>query len=302
MAANIGGMGTPIGTPPNAIALGALNQAGYSIGFLGWMAMVVPLMLVILAFAWFLLVRFYPCSTDCLVLRMEGEFDRSQPAIVFYVTFVLTVLLWLTEAIHGMTSSMVGFFPVVVLLSTRVFSKKDLQAIPWHVLWLVAGGIALGKGVSTTGLDRWLIGLVGFETLHPMMLLAVLAFVAMTVGSFISHSATANLLIPIGMSLALSGTVDLGPMQTAVSIAIGSSLAMALPISTPPECHRFQHGSGEDTRHGADWHSGGSLRLGPVCFRRKPNLDRIGLGQAMSPARQPSDLSGERRNHKLESE
>jgi sodium-dependent dicarboxylate transporter 2/3/5 len=242
IAANIGGMGTPIGTPPNAIALGALNQAGYSIGFLKWMAMVVPLMLVILAFAWLLLVRLYPCSTDSLVLKIEGQFDRSRPAIIFYFTFVLTVFLWFTEAIHGMTSSVVGFFPVVVLLSTRVFSKKDLQAIPWHVLWLVAGGISLGKGVGATGLDRWLIGLVGWETLNPMMLLAVLAFMAMTVGSFISHSATANLLIPIGMSLALSGTVDLGPAQTAVSIAIGSSLAMALPISTPPNAIAFSTG------------------------------------------------------------
>ena len=72
----------------------------------------------------------------------------------------MTILLWMTEPLHGISSSIVGFLPVVVLLSTRVFSTRDLQSIQWHVLWLVAGGIALGVGVSASGLDRWLVGLV----------------------------------------------------------------------------------------------------------------------------------------------
>ena len=234
VAANVGGIGTPIGTPPNAIALGALIKEGISIGFLQWMTMTVPFMVVILLFAWGLLNLLYPSSQKTIELRIDSKFDTSRSAKIFYVTAAATILLWLTEKLHGMSSSVVGFMPVVVLLSTRVFSAKDLQSIQWHVLWLVAGGIALGTGVGASGLDTWLVGLVSWEHVPSGMLIGLLALAALVLATFISHSATANLLVPIGISLAMSPAVSLNPCLAGVFIALGASLAMAMPVSTPP--------------------------------------------------------------------
>ena len=242
IAANIGGIGTPVGTPPNAIALGAMNQAGISLSFLQWMAMTIPCMLLTLLFAWVLLNRMFPCSRDRMEINIDSTFDTSRDAWIFYTVFVATILLWLTEPLHGVRSSIVGFVPVTVLLCTRVFSAQDLQQIQWHVLWLVGGGIALGTGVSSSGLDTWLIGLIRWETLGAGVLTTVMCLVALVMGCVISHSATANLLVPIGMSLATSGAVALSPMMAGVYIAIGASLAMALPISTPPNAIAYSTG------------------------------------------------------------
>lgn len=243
IGANIGGLGTPIGTPPNAIVLGALNQIGFGFGFVEWMAMLIPFVILILLFAWILLVRLYPAESMEVRIDIEGEFDSSPSARLFYITFAGTVILWLTETLHGMNSSIVGFLPVVILLAFRVFDHKDLQSIPWHVLWLVAGGIALGRGMGDTGLDKWFVGLLDWSRFGPTALLGILSMGALLLGTIISHSATANLLVPIGISLAASGAVDAAPAQLGVAIAVGCSLAMALPISTPPNAIAYATGS-----------------------------------------------------------
>jgi sodium-dependent dicarboxylate transporter 2/3/5 len=243
VAANIGGIGTPVGTPPNAIALGSLTDAGVSISFVQWMVMAVPVMVVLLVGAWWVLTRLFPAQQQSLKLTIDATFDTSRPAKVFYATFALTVALWMTEPLHGISSSIVGFLPVVILLSTRVFSARDLQSIQWHVLWLVAGGIALGIGVNASGLDGWLVGLVAWESIGEALLILTLALVALLLSTFISNSAAANLLIPIGLSLALSDSVSVNPALAAFFIAIGASLAMALPVSTPPNAIAFSTGA-----------------------------------------------------------
>lgn len=243
VAANIGGMGTPIGTPPNAIALGALAKAGIQIGFMKWVMMVFPFMVIILFFAWILLARMFPCSKKEINLTIRETFDTSWPAKIFYFTFALTILLWFTEELHGISSNIVGFVPVVILLSTRVFTVKDFQSVEWHVLWLVAGGIALGTGIGATKMDTWFIGLFSWDKMGPTMLIAMLCLASLFVGTFISHSATANLLVPIGMSLAMSDAVSISPVMAAIFIALGSSIAMALPISTPPNAIAMSTGT-----------------------------------------------------------
>ncbi len=234
VAANIGGIGTPIGTPPNAIALGALSQTGTTIDFLKWMIMTLPFVTVILLFSWIILLTMFRTEQTSIRFSIDSKFVMSRSAKVFYCTAGGTILLWFTSSLHGISSNVIGFFPVVVLLSTKVFTSKDLQAIQWHVLWLLAGGIALGVGVGATGLDAWMVSLVSWENLSPALIVAVLALAALTMGTFISHSATANLLVPLGITLAMSPAVQVSPVAAVVFIAIGSSLAMALPVSTPP--------------------------------------------------------------------
>lgn len=242
IAANIGGIGTPVGTPPNAIAIGQLAAAGVSISFGKWMLMAVPGAVALLLLAWWMLRRLFRSETTSIAINIEAEFDQSRSARIFYAVFALTVVLWLTESFHGLSSSIVGFLPVVVLLATQVFKEKDIQNVQWHVLWLVAGGIALGKGVADSGLDEWLIDLVSWESIGPAIIAAAFAVVALVLSTVISNSASANLLVPIGISLTSSGVVDLDPLIVGFVIAIGASLAMALPISTPPNAIAYSSG------------------------------------------------------------
>jgi sodium-dependent dicarboxylate transporter 2/3/5 len=243
IAANVGGIGTPVGTPPNAIAIGALRDAGIQVSFVQWMAMAVPFMLVVLVAAWLLLASRFASQTTTLTLRIDARFDRSRPATIFYATAATTIVLWLTEPLHGLPSSIVGLVPVVVLLATRVFSVEDMRNLQWHVLWLVAGGIALGTGVAQTGLDVWLVGLISWEAVPAALLLALLALVALTMSTIISNSATANLLIPIGLTLAVSPAIAFSPILAGAIIALGCSLAMALPVSTPPNAIAYATGT-----------------------------------------------------------
>jgi solute carrier family 13 (sodium-dependent dicarboxylate transporter), member 2/3/5 len=242
VAANVGGIGTPVGTPPNAIALSALTAAGERITFVGWMALAVPFALVVLVLAWLVLLRLFPSSGGEVVLSTETRFDRSRPAMIFTVVATATVVLWLTEPIHGIAANVVAFLPIAALLATGVFTAEDLQGLQWHVLWLVAGGIALGAGVAATGLDDWLVGLVTWEALPLAVLIGALVALALGLSTIISNSATANLLVPVGMTLASSGAVDLSPLLAGVLIAAGCSLAMALPISTPPNAIAYATG------------------------------------------------------------
>lgn len=241
-AANIGGIGTPVGTPPNAIAIGQLAQAGISVSFGKWMLMALPIVAILLLIAWWLLRRMFPSDTASITIKIEGEFERSRNAYIFYGVFILTVLLWMTESFHGVTSSIIGFVPVVALLATGVLKDKDIQNVQWHVLWLVAGGIALGKGVVDSGLDDWVIGLVSWESFGPTIIAAVFAGTALALSTVMSNSASANLLVPLGISLTMSGTVDLDPLIIGFMIAIGASLAMALPISTPTNAVAYSSG------------------------------------------------------------
>ena len=154
VAANVGGMGTPVGTPPNAIALGALENAGVTVTFLQWMLAAVPLMLVLLALSWAFIAWRYIPSDATFNIDTSARFEKSRNAIIFYSVAGATILLWMTESLHHISANVVGFLPVVVLLMTKVMSGDDLRALDWPVLWLVAGGIALGSGVSATGLDK----------------------------------------------------------------------------------------------------------------------------------------------------
>ncbi|MDY4491688.1 DASS family sodium-coupled anion symporter [Schaalia hyovaginalis] len=241
VAANVGGMGTPVGTPPNAIALGALQTAGISVTFLEWMLAAVPLMLVVLAVSWlFISWRYVPRDAK-FEIDTSAKFDTSRNAKIFYVVAILTILLWMTESLHGISSNIVGFLPVVALMVTKVMGGDDLRALDWPVLWLVAGGIALGSGVGSTGLDAWLLGSIRWETIPTVLLILTLALVGWVTSNVISHSASANLLVPMGMGLAM--TISTPAAQIAIVLALGCSLGMCLPISTPPNAIAYSTGT-----------------------------------------------------------
>jgi sodium-dependent dicarboxylate transporter 2/3/5 len=195
-----------------------------------------------------MLIRLFPTKAGAITIEITSDYDRSPQAIIYYATAAITILLWFTEPLHGISSAIVGFFPVVVMLATRLISEKEFHSMQWSVLWLVAGGIALGAGVGQTGLDKWLIGLVNWEGMAPGMIAGALCVTALVFSTVISNSATANLVVPIGISLATSPAVAISPVASAIFIAIGASLAMALPISTPPNAIAYSTGQVQ-TKH-----------------------------------------------------
>lgn len=241
-AANIGGIGTPVGTPPNAIAIGQLAGAGIDVSFGKWMVMALPMATVLIFIAWWLIQRMFHSTTKKITLEIEGDFERSREAHIFYGVFIVTVLAWMTESFHGVTSSVIGFIPVVALLATGVFKEKDIQSLQWPILWLIAGGIALGKGIVDSGLDDWVIGLVSWESFGATAITAVFAVAALVLSTVMSNSASANLLVPLGISLTMSSAIDLDPLVVGFMIAIAASLAMALPISTPTNAVAYSSG------------------------------------------------------------
>ena len=212
VAANLGGIGTPIGTPPNATAVRFLS----------------------------------PFKTEKLVLEIpENKKEKSWKSTVVWITFIGTILLWMTESITKINSNIVALIPLGVLTACGIFTKEDIKEINWSVLWLVAGGFALGTCLQGTGLAKVLINAIPFGSMSVVLVLVVAGLVCYFLSNFISNSATAALLIPILIVVA-EGMADPAAANNAQFLALGgskamivfiamcASIAMLFPISTPP--------------------------------------------------------------------
>ena len=246
VAANLGGIGTPIGTPPNATAVRFLSEAGAEISFMDWMVHMIPYVIVMILVAWVLLQIFFPFKTEKLVLEIpENKKEKSWKSTVVWITFIGTILLWMTESITKINSNIVALIPLGVLTACGIFTKEDIKEINWSVLWLVAGGFALGTCLQGTGLAKVLINAIPFGSMSVVLVLVVAGLVCYFLSNFISNSATAALLIPILIVVA-EGMADPAAANNAQFLALGgskamivfiamcASIAMLFPISTPP--------------------------------------------------------------------
>lgn len=242
IAANLGGMGTPIGTPPNAIALGALQEAGFNITFAGWMLRMVPFVIIMLLIAWVLLMKLFPFKAKSIELKIEGAPVKVTPfqKYVVWFTFALTIVLWIGESVFKVNSNIVAMIPFAVFSATGILKARDLEHINWAVLWMVAGGFALGTALNQTGLASTLIQIIPFSSWNALVVMIVGGLICYFLSNFISNSAAANLVVPI---LVVVGSamkdnpafVELGGVPAMIiGIAIAASLAMCLPVSTPP--------------------------------------------------------------------
>ena len=246
VAANLGGIGTPIGTPPNATAVRFLTEAGYEVTFMEWMVRMVPYVLIMIFLAWLLLQFFFPFKSEKVVLEIpENNKDKGWKSKVVWITFIGTILLWATESLTGINSNVVALIPLGVLTCTGIFTKEDIKEINWSVLWLVAGGFALGTCLQGTGLAKVLIGAIPFGEMPVLLVFLIAGLVCYFLSNFISNSATAALLIPILIVIA-EGMADPAAANNASFLALGgtyamitfiavcASIAMLFPISTPP--------------------------------------------------------------------
>ena len=241
VAANLGGMGTPIGTPPNTIALKYLNDPeglNLGMGFGEWMMFMLPLVIVLLLISWYILKTLFPFSQKTVELKIEGGMKKNTRTYIVIVTFIVTVLLWLTDKLTGINSYTVALIPFVVFSLTGIITKYDLEEINWSVIWMVAGGFALGYGLNASGLAANAVESIPFGKFSPILILLLSGIICYALSNFISNSATAALLMPIlafvcgamGDKLAAIG----GTPTILIGVAIAASSAMVLPISTPP--------------------------------------------------------------------
>lgn len=243
-AANIGGIGTPIGTPPNAIALAQLQLAGTNISFVSWMAFAVPLMLVALVLVWLLLLLMFRPRLERFEIVVEHDFKLTRDALTVYLTFAVTVLLWVTGSWHGIPTEVVAVLPAAILTVTRIITDKDFNRLEWNILMLIAGGIALGDGITSTGLDKWIVQALPSQGLSFFMLTALIGIVGIAMSTVISNSVAALILVPIGLAMAAGMGSSMIQLEVlAAMCAIMTSFAMSLPISTPPNA--IAYGTGQ---------------------------------------------------------
>ncbi len=248
IAANVGGIGTPIGTPPNAIALKAMQDYGLDISFGKWMLFGTPFVIIMMLIGWALLLKMFPINQKELKLNMGGKFLKTPKAIIVYITFAVTVALWVMgSGVHGLDSNTIAIIPIAVFAITGVITKKDLNAMSWDVLWLVAGGFALGVALQDTSLAKDLINAIPFHTWNPIMLMVGSGLICLFMATFMSHTATASLLLPIlaavaGTMMGAGAMDNAGAIGLLIAIALASSLGMALPISTPPNALAYATG------------------------------------------------------------
>ena len=241
VAANLGGMGTPIGTPPNTIALKYLNDPeglNMGMGFGQWMMFMLPLVILLLFIGWILLKKIFPFSQKTIELNIESTMKKDRKTYIVIVTFCVTVLLWLLDSVTGINSYTVAMIPFVVFALTGVIGRQDLEEINWSVIWMVAGGFALGFGLNSSGLAALVVKSIPFGDFSPLFILIISGIICYALSNFISNSATAALLMPILAVVCTAMGDKLAPIggtsTVLIGVAIAASSAMVLPISTPP--------------------------------------------------------------------
>jgi len=262
-ACNIGGVGTLVGTPPNALMAGyLLDNHGIEVGFAQWMLVGIPVVALGLPLIYLLLVRvLFPLSLEELPGGREvidrglaecGRMSRAEKTVS--AVFALTALLWvlrplLDNRLPGLSDAGIAIFgglllfvlPLRLRKAQFVLSVSDIRKLPWEVLILFGGGLSLAAGITDSGLADWLGGL--FQALEGMDLLVVLALSVLLViflTEITSNTATAAALLPILASVAIS--LGFEPVMLAVPAAVAASCAFMLPVATPPNA--IVYGSG----------------------------------------------------------
>lgn len=243
IAATTGGMGTIIGSPPNAIAVGALIVGGHRMDFVKWIYYGLPIAVVLTLLSWWVLVRLFMKNAGEVSLYNSNSSGQVVPAelrmkrLITFVILVVTLILWLTSPIHFLTASAVSAVPLVFLPLTGILNGEDIRAMGWDTLILVAGGLALGTGLQQTGLLDLYAGRIASLQVSHVFFFFLLAYATMIFSNVMSNTATATVLIPLGMAILPEyGT------EIAMIIGLSASTSLFLPVSTPPNAIAYSTG------------------------------------------------------------
>ena len=272
--ASVGGIGTPIGTPPNLIGVGMLSRiAGIEISFFQWMLFGVPLVVLLFGYliAYFYLTSLRGFHVDASrasriheELRRLGPLSSGQRNVL--VAFVTTVVLWLlpgiltilgaghtafarayTAAVPESIAAMIGailLFLLPVSWRARRFTLRWEEAvrIDWGIVLLFGGGLAMGELAFSTGLAEAMgRGLTGFLPAKSALSLTILfTAIGIVMSETASNTASANMIVPVAIAVAQASGID--PLQPALGATLGASMGFMMPISTPPNAIAYSSG------------------------------------------------------------
>lgn len=257
-AASIGGNATLIGSTPNIIMVGIIQESlGIEISFVKWMLFAAPFAIILLFLAWLILTRYKVDENTgkgaAINLPNLGKMSKTEKRVL--VVFSITVFLWLTRTFiwnrwfPGLTDPMIAmiggllmfFIPSGVKGKGTLMTWEEAKKLPWGTLILFGGGLAIAKGFADTDLTAWLGSLFTRLDYLPEALFLLIIIVGINVLTEInSNTATASMMIPLIISIGHSLDMDVLPMLAAVSFSASS--AFMLPVSTPPNAIVFSSG------------------------------------------------------------
>ena len=253
-AASVGGIGTPIGTPPNLVFMRLYTEVagGIEPSFFTWMTWAIPIVVVMLPLIAFWLTRGLS-SSESLQLPNVGKWRFEEVATL--CVFVITALLWITRkaplggwsgqlGITNASDASVALLAVVVMnvipngKGGTLLTWEDCKKIPWGVLILFGGGIAIARAFTESGLDQVIASsLTGLSSIPTILMIAAVCFAVTFLTEVTSNTATANLILPILAATAVAAAID--PRLIMVPAAISASFAFMLPVATPPNAIVF---------------------------------------------------------------
>jgi sodium-dependent dicarboxylate transporter 2/3/5 len=234
--------------------VGVLGSSAPS--FVAWTVLALPPAIIIAVILRFVILWRYPSNEaviDLEKLQRVDHYDDSTTAFTAVPTvpswkksvvafvFIATVLLWLTGPLHHIPTTVVSLLPVVIFTLVGIIDVEDIQSLRWDVILLIIGGLALGVGVSTTGLAAWFAGAFDLEGSSMLVVTLLFAYLVVIVSNFMSNTAATNVMLPIVVAFGV--TIGEGGSQAMViAVALSASFAMSLPVSTPPNAIVYASG------------------------------------------------------------
>ncbi|HEY1138541.1 MAG TPA: DASS family sodium-coupled anion symporter [Xanthomonadaceae bacterium] len=263
--ASIGGIGTPVGSPTNLVAMGYLRKEGLDLGFAQWMIIALPLMLVMLLACWWLLsrpLRGHAANPDVacmLAARRRALGPMTTPERRVLVVFALVALAWMfapllkkIEALSGLNDTVIAIAGALVLFaipsgdaavpSRRLLDWTTAERIPWGVALLFGGGLSVAAAMEAHGVSGWLgDALSGMRTLPPILVLLLLAALTVFASEFMSNVATLAAFLPVVG--AVSVATGLPPLVLVFCASMSASLAFMMPAGTAPNAIAYGTGA-----------------------------------------------------------
>ena len=245
----IGGVATFLGGARNPLAIGILRQAtGTSIGFFEWMRAVVPIVLILLVLAYFLIIHLFKseiddvsAATESLEARNKSLGGTSLEEKFIGIIVLLTIVAWITlGTVVGLAN--IAILAVVALFVFRLVTWKDVEDyVNWGVILMYGGAIALGFAMESTGTAGWVAeSTILSWSLSPLALLLVVVVTSILLTEGISNAAVVAILMPLGISVAKTFGID--PKVMTLAIAVPSGLAYMMPMGRPPNAIAYSSG------------------------------------------------------------
>ncbi|MBM7634757.1 SLC13 family permease [Geomicrobium sediminis] len=269
-AGTIGGVGTLIGTPPNIILAGQMREIfGIEISFATWMMFGIPIVVIMLLFTWFYLgrvafkteIKSLPGGKAVIHDERKSLGKTSYEEWMVGFVFLFAAFMWVTRSffwdyedgiiygIQGLSDGLIAVLAAVLLFSIpasrakggRILVWADSRDIPWGVLLLFGGGLAIAQGFTASGLSDWLgQQLTVLDGFNLLIIIAAATIFIMILTEITSNTATATMILPVVAALAIA--LDVHPFALMIPCAMAANMAFMLPVGTPPNAIMFGTG------------------------------------------------------------